>query len=241
MIVYGWNPVRELIRAAPERVRYISVVRGEKGRTGQLVSGAKSAGISVRLVSKLQLDRMAPSGAVHNGIAAEVSERSYARLEDLLADGKAEVVFLLDGIRDPQNLGAILRVADAFGVDFVAIPKHESAGLGPTAVKASAGAAEWIKLAQVTNLSRAIEALKESGFWVYAADSGGTPIGEIDLAGKVAIVLGSEGNGIRPIVRRHCDGTISIPMVGHVDSLNVATSASVIAWEILRRRKKSEF
>jgi len=236
MIIYGWNPIREAIRSNPDRVRYLAVVRGVKGRTGQLVANAREAGIAVRLVSKNEIDRMAPSRAVHNGVVAEVSDKGYSRLEDLLASGEAEVVFVLDGIRDPQNLGAILRVADAFAVDFVVIPRHDSAGLGPTAIKASAGAAEWVDVAQVTNVSRALEALKEAGFWVWGADLEGSPLGSLDASGKIAVVLGSEGSGIRQNVRRHCDGTFSIPMTGHVDSLNVASSASIIAWEIRRRR-----
>ncbi|HUO85364.1 MAG TPA: 23S rRNA (guanosine(2251)-2'-O)-methyltransferase RlmB [Thermoanaerobaculia bacterium] len=240
MIIYGWNPIHEALRSHPEKIRWIAVLRDGGARTRRLATEAKEAGVAVRSLDRAQLERLVPGGAVHNGVAAELSEVAYASFEEILARPSTETVFLLDGIRDPHNLGAVIRVADALGIDLIVIPEHDSVGLTPAAIKASAGASEWVPVAQVTNLARSIEELKERGFWIYAADLRGEPIDRVDLKGKVAIVLGSEGGGIRKNVRNHCDAAVSIPLRGHVDSLNVSTAAAVLAWEIRRQRGGSE-
>jgi 23S rRNA (guanosine2251-2'-O)-methyltransferase len=236
LIIFGMNPVREAIRAHPDRVRYVAVAN-ERGKVRSVIEEAKEAGIAVRHMTPQQLDRMA-KGTVHNGIVAEVAEVPYAELDEALERGAARV-FILDGIQDPQNLGAILRVADCFAVDLVVIPEHESAGLTGAAIKASAGAASWVAVAQVTNLSRAIESLKEKEFWVYAADAEGDPLDDFDLRGKVAVILGNEGKGIRKNVLAHADRRMAIPISGRVESLNVATAAAVIGWEITRQNRRS--
>jgi 23S rRNA (guanosine2251-2'-O)-methyltransferase len=236
LIIFGMNPVREAIRAHPDRVRYVAVAN-DRGKVRSVVEEAKEAGIAVRQMSPQQLDRMA-KGTVHNGIVAEVAEVPYADLDEALERGAARV-FILDGVQDPQNLGAILRVADCFAVDLVVIPEHESAGLTGAAIKASAGAASWVAVAQVTNLSRAIESLKEKEFWVYAADAEGDPLDDFDLRGKVAVILGNEGKGIRKNVLAHADRRMAIPISGRVESLNVATAAAVIGWEITRQNRGS--
>ncbi|HEY0590142.1 MAG TPA: 23S rRNA (guanosine(2251)-2'-O)-methyltransferase RlmB [Thermoanaerobaculia bacterium] len=232
MIIFGANPVIEAIRAHPGRIRWIAVSKEEGRRHQRIVDQARAAGVSVRFVAVRDVDRMT-QGAVHNGVAAELAAAEYADFETLA--GTARRVFLLDGVTDPQNLGAIIRVADCFGIDMVVVPEHESAGLTPVAVKASAGASEWVPVAQVTNLARAIERLKKEGFWVWGAEAEGERLDRVDLRGKVAIVLGSEGKGIRRNVREHCDGKVAIPLRGHVDSLNVAAAAAVIGWEIERQ------
>jgi 23S rRNA (guanosine2251-2'-O)-methyltransferase len=238
MIIYGANPVLEAIRSKPKQVHYVGVSRAQSPRIGKVIAEAKRQGVPVRHLPPEQIDRLAEKG-VHNGVIADISEAGYADFEDLAAHPSTSFVFLLDGVTDPHNLGAVLRVADVFGVHLVVVPEHDSAGLTPAAVKASAGAAEWVPVAQVTNLARAIERLKKGGFWVYAAEAGGEPVTSIDLSGKVAVVLGSEGKGIRRNVAEHCDARISIPMSGHVDSLNVSTAAAVIAWEVSRRNNPS--
>src|SRR5438874_3990373 len=171
MIIYGVNPVLEAIRSHPERVRYVGVAREQSARHQHLIAEAKNHDVAVRKMAAEQIDRLAGRG-VHNGVVAEVSEQAYADFEEIIANDQTTFVLILDGITDPQNLGAILRVADGFGVDLVVIPQHESVGLTPAAVKASAGASEWVPVAQVTNLSRAIEALKKRDYWVYAAAAG---------------------------------------------------------------------
>jgi 23S rRNA (guanosine2251-2'-O)-methyltransferase len=233
MIIYGVNPVLEAIRSHPERVRYIGVAREQSARHQRLIAEAKQHDVAVRNMASEQIDRLAGRG-VHNGVVAEVSEQAYADFDDVIASEATKFVLILDGITDPQNFGAILRVADGFGVNLVVIPEHESVGLTPVAVKASAGASEWVPVAQVTNLARAIEALQKGGFWVYGAAAGGDPPSAIDFTGRVALVLGNEGKGIRRNVLEHCDRAVTIPMSGHVDSFNVATAAAILCYEVRR-------
>jgi 23S rRNA (guanosine2251-2'-O)-methyltransferase len=237
MIVYGANPVLEAIRADARRVRFVAVSKENSGRHQRIIAEAKAADVTVRIVPANQVDKMA-GRVVHNGVVAEVSETAYVDFDDVAGKEETAFVLILDGITDPQNFGAILRVADGFGVQLVVIPAHESVGLTPAAVKASAGAAQWVNVASVINLSRAIETLKEKGFWVYAAAADGDHAAKIDFTGKVALVMGSEGKGVRKNVLEHCDRTISIPMFGHVDSFNVASAAAVLCYEVVRQTRK---
>lgn len=232
MIIYGVNPVIEAIRSHPERIHFIAIAREHTGRHQRVIAEARKAGVAVRQVGNDQVDRMAGRG-VHNGVAADIAESGYTDFDEAIES--ASFVLILDGITDPQNFGAILRVADGFGVDLVVIPDHDSVGLTPTAVKASAGASEWVKVAQVTNLSRAIESLQKSEFWVYAAALNGDPPAVVDFRGKVALVLGSEGKGVRRNVLEHCDRVLTIPMQGHVDSFNVSVAAAVLCYEVRRQ------
>jgi len=234
MIIYGQNPVLEAIRAHPGRIHYVAVAKGS--HTNRVFDAAKKAGLPVRILPPDQIDRLA-GGGVHNGAVADLSEASYADFETMIARDTTSFVLILDGITDPQNFGAILRVADGFGVNLVVIPQHESVGLTPAAVKASAGASEWVPVAQVTNLARTIESLKEHEFWIYAAAEGGDPPEAIDFRGKVALVLGSEGKGIRRNVREHCDRIVTIPMSGRIESFNVATAAAVLCYEVRRQQR----
>jgi 23S rRNA (guanosine2251-2'-O)-methyltransferase len=235
MIIYGLNPVLEAIRSHPDRIHYVGIARDHGGKVQRVLAEAKKAGVPVRMLPAEQVDRLASRG-VHNGVVADLSESGYVDFDDAIAT--AAFVLILDGITDPQNLGAILRVADGFGVDLVVIPQHDSVGLTPAAVKASAGASEWVQVAQVTNLARAIEALKNHEYWVYAAAAGGDRPEAIDFRGKVALVLGSEGKGIRRNVLEHCDRVVTIDMQGHVDSFNVATAAAVLCYEVRRQQRK---
>ena len=234
MIIYGLNPVIEAIRSQPGRIRYIGVSREHGNKLQKAIAEAKSARVSVRPMNAEQIDKLAGHG-VHNGIVAEVEDAGYVDFDEVLGKDETAFVLILDGITDPQNFGAILRVADGFGVHLVVIPEHESVGLTPVAVKASAGAAQWVPVAKVTNLARAIEALQKKEFWVYGAAAEGDPPSSIDFSGKVALVLGNEGKGIRRNVLEHCDRTVTIPMQGHVDSLNVATAAAVLCYEVRRQ------
>ena len=235
MIIYGVNPVLEAIRSHPERVRYVGIAREQSARHQRLIGEAKTKGVATRNLAAEQIDRLAGRG-VHNGVIAEISEQGYADFDDVIAYEATKFVLILDGITDPQNFGAILRVADGFGVQLVVIPEHDSVGLTPVAVKASAGASEWIAVAQVTNLARAIEALQKRGFWVYGAAAGGDAPEAIDFSGRVALVLGNEGKGIRRNVLEHCDRVVTIPMKGHVDSFNVATAAAILCYEVARSK-----
>jgi len=237
MIIYGVNPVLEAIRSHPERVRYVGVAREQSARHQRLIAEAKTKGVAVRNLAAEQIDRLAGRG-VHNGVIAETSQQAYADFDDVIAAEATKFVLILDGITDPQNFGALLRVADGLGVQLVVIPEHESVGLTPVAVKASAGASEWVPVAQVTNLARAIEALQKGGFWVYAAAAEGDEPSAIDFSGRVALVLGNEGKGIRRNVLEHCDRVVTIPMRGHVESFNVATAAAILCYEVARQAGK---
>lgn len=237
MIVYGANPVLEALRAHPNRVRYVGITREQSGRMQKLIAEARKNGVTVRTMTTNEIDRLTNRG-VHNGVVADVDAGAYVDFHDVLANDETKFILILDGITDPQNLGAILRVADGFGVDLVVLPEHESVGLTPAAVKASAGASEWVRVAQVTNLSRAIEALKEKGFWVYAATADGDRADAIDFTGKVALVMGNEGKGVRRNVLEHCDRNVSIPMFGHVDSFNVASATAVLCYEVVRQTRR---
>jgi len=233
MIIYGMNPVLEAIRSHPQRIHYVAVAKG--AHTNRVFDAAKKAGIAVRILQAEQIDRLAGRG-VHNGVVADISEAGYADFDEIIDRESTHFVLILDSITDPQNFGAILRVAEGFGVNLVVIPQHESVGLTPAAVKASAGASEWVPVAQVTNLARTIESLKKREYWIYAAGENGEAPSAIDFRGKVALVLGSEGKGVRRNVLEHCDRTVTIPMSGHVESFNVATAAAVLCYEVRRQQ-----
>jgi 23S rRNA (guanosine2251-2'-O)-methyltransferase len=234
MIIYGLNPVLEALRSHPEQVRFVAISREHGSKMQRVVAEATKAGVPVRTMQPEQIDRLAARG-VHNGIVAEVAESGYADFDAVVGQEETRFLLILDSITDPQNFGAILRVAEGFGVDLVVIPQHESVGLTPAAVKASAGASQWVKVAQVVNLARSLEALKKAGYWTYAAAAGGDAPVAIDFRGKVALVLGNEGKGIRRNVLEHCDRVVTIPMHGHVDSFNVATAAAVLCYEVRRQ------
>ncbi|MBA4117036.1 MAG: 23S rRNA (guanosine(2251)-2'-O)-methyltransferase RlmB, partial [Rubrobacter sp.] len=228
--VYGVRPVIEALRAARREV--FEVLDSTDNKEVRQVSAER--GVPVRKVPRPKIEELA-NGGVHQGVAARVGAYPYTDLDDILAVPEPLIV-VLDGITDPRNLGAILRVADAAGVSGVAIPKDRAATVTPVAVKASAGASEHIRVARETNLRRAIDQMKKSGVWVYAAESDGAPHTKHDLAGPVALVLGSEGKGIRRLVREACDGAVSVPMFGAVDSLNVSVAAAVLLYEARRQR-----
>src|SRR5262249_53865801 len=180
-------------------------------------------------------------GGVHQGVAARLREFAYASLEDVLARAKASdrppLVVVADGLQDPHNLGAVIRSADALGVHGVVLPKDRSVGVTATVAKASAGAVEHVSVARVTNLSRALEELKEAGLWVAAADPDGEQLlWEARLDGPLAVVVGAEGAGVRPGVLKHCDLRLRIPMGGQVGSLNASVSAALVLYEVARQR-----
>lgn len=228
--IYGVRPVIEALRGGRRKVLEVLDATG----SAQVAQAAKAAGVFVQKVSQQRVAELA-SGAVHQGIVARVSPYPYIELEDLLST-PVPLVVVLDGVTDPHNLGAVLRVADAAGASGVVIPKDRAAGVTAAAVKASAGASEHVPVARVTNLRRAVDQMQRAGLWVYAAEVGGTEYGDLDLTGPVGLVLGSEGRGVRRLVREGCDGAISIPMLGAVGSLNVSVAAAVLLYEARRQR-----
>ena len=227
-IIYGIRPVVEALKGRRRRV--IEVL--DSTDSAEVFSAA--GGVPVRWVQRSRVDELA-RGGVHQGVVARVEAYPYSGLEEILATPRP-LVLVLDGVTDPRNLGAVLRAADGVGASGVVIPKDKAVGVTAAAVKASAGASEHVRVARVTNLRRAVDALKAAHVWVYAAEAGGSDYAKLDLAGPVAFVLGSEGRGVRRLVREACDGDVSVPMLGAVSSLNVSVAAAVLAYEARRQR-----
>ena len=242
-LVVGRNAVKELL-ADGRDVEKIYVQRGEReGSINLLVGIASERKIPIIELDRAKLDRMS-NGMRHQGIVAIASEHNYSSVDEILeyaeSLGEAPFIVVLDGVVDPHNLGAIIRSAECMGAHGIIIPKRRAVGLTATVAKASAGAVMHMRVAKVTNLSQAIDELKEKGLWFYAADMDGESVYKSDLKGAVAIVLGSEGDGISRLVKEKCDFTISIPMYGRVNSMNVSCAAAIILSEAARQKKLVE-
>ena len=241
--VYGRNPVLALLRQGGRRADEIAVLSGAHGPLAEVVALAKRAGVKVSYRTREQLTAIAGSDD-HQGVVARVAAAEYRDLDDLLAvpagRGEAPFFLVLDRVQDPRNFGAILRTAESFGVHGVVVPKHHQVGLTDAAARAAMGAAESVPVARETNLVSALEKLKESGIWVYgAAVSGGTPPWQIDLRGPLCLVFGGEGEGVRPLVARTCDGLVTIPITGAVGSLNVGAAVAILSYEAARQRRSA--
>ncbi len=234
-MVYGRIPVLECLKARRRRPSRLYVLVTAHG-IEEVLAAAK--GVPVEHVDRLMLDRMTHS-AIHQGVVLETELAPVLDLQDLLEGDLAEDAFvvLLDSVEDPHNFGAIARSAAACGASGLIFAKDRSAPLSPTAVKAAAGAMDWINLIRVTNLARSIETLKKAGFWVAALDAdAGKTLWDADLSGRIALVVGNEGEGIRRLVREKCDFAVSIPLVGAITSLNASVSAGIALAECRRRR-----
>ena len=235
MIVYGINPVLEALRAGS--VRAVRLGTGSSSRTAEVRRLAVTTGTPVSRVPTEALDR-ATGGAVHQGVVADVPAPMSLSLADLIdGAGDPPLLLVLDGIEDPQNLGAILRAAEAAAVDGVIRQSRRAAPLGRVA-KTSAGALTHVRIASVVNIARAIATLKDAGIWTVGLEVGGADLYTgVDLTLPTAFVLGSEGLGMRRLVRERCDRVVSIPMLGRVNSLNVAVAAGVALYEAVRQRR----
>jgi len=240
--LYGVNPVRELLRAGGEGLSELWLAEGgDRSRAfGDLARLARERGAKVREAPRAKLDRLAGTDR-HQGVVAVVADYQYRELEDLLdaarRAGEPPLIVVLDGIEDPQNLGAIIRSAHALGAHGVVIPKDRAAGITAAAAKASAGAVEHCPVARVTNLAQAVDALKQAGVWTVATDADAPEdLSQVDLRVATALVIGSEGSGVRPLVRRTCDRVARIPMRGKVGSLNASASAAIALYEAARQR-----
>lgn len=242
-LVVGRNAVKELL-ADGRDVEKIYVQRGEReGSINLLIGIASERRIPIVELDRTKLDRMS-NGMRHQGIIAIASEQNYSTVDEILeyaeSIGEAPFIVVLDGVVDPHNLGAIIRSAECMGAHGIIIPKRRAVGLTATVAKASAGAVMHMRVAKVTNLAQTIDELKEKGLWFYAADMDGESVYKSDLKGAVAIVLGSEGDGISRLVKEKCDFTISIPMYGRVNSMNVSCAAAIILSEAARQKKTGE-
>lgn len=235
MLIYGVNPVLEALRAG--RVRDLRVSDRGGGRLADVLAAAVSAGVPVRRVAPAELERVS-RGGVHQGVVAEAEETRDYSVGDLV-QGAADVPLLvvLDSIEDPHNVGAILRTVDAAGGDGVIRQSRHAAALRGAAAKAAAGALSHVRIAEVVNIARAIEELKTAGIWTVGL-AGDSPkrYDQIDLTVPTAFVLGAEGSGLRRLVRERCDWLVSIPMRGHVQSLNVSVAAGIALFEAVRQR-----
>ncbi|MGI6038134.1 MAG: 23S rRNA (guanosine(2251)-2'-O)-methyltransferase RlmB [Limnochordia bacterium] len=233
----GRNPVLEALRAGRPMDKLL--IAGQRGLE-PIISLAKKAGIPMERVDKAQLDRLVP-GINHQGVVALIPERDYASLEDIFARAaeraEAPFVLLLDGLQDPQNLGSILRSAEAGGVHGIIIPKHRAVGLTTGAVKAAAGAAEYVPVVQVTNLVRTMEELKGRGLWLAGAEADGELLYfQADLKGPLGLVIGGEGKGLSRLVRENCDFTLRLPLQGALNSLNAGVAAGILIFEVVRQK-----
>ena len=236
----GRNAIQEALKSG-RTVDKVFVASGDTDRALQrLAAQAKEAGAVVVPVDRRKLDAMSTTRA-HQGIIALAAAHEYCTIDDLLAEaaarGEAPLLVICDELSDPHNLGAILRSAECAGAHGVIIPKRRSVGLTATVAKASAGAVEYMKVARVTNINAAISELKERGVWIYGtAAEGSIPMYQADLTGPAAIVIGSEGDGLSPLVRKNCDVMVHIPMKGRISSLNASAAAAILLYEAVRQR-----
>jgi 23S rRNA (guanosine2251-2'-O)-methyltransferase len=240
--IWGRNPVTETLQAG-RHVQRLLLAEGvkEAPAIAMIVSEAKQRLVPIEIVPRHRLDQIS-NGAVHQGCIAQVDERLYATIDDILAvaEKKHEAPFLLilDAIQDVNNLGSLLRTAEAAGVHGVILPERRAAEVNGTVVKTSAGATEHILIAQETNLTRAIDSLKKQNIWVVGlAGEAKTFYTQANLTGSLALVVGNEGKGISRLVREHCDLLVKLPMFGHVNSLNAAVAGSISLYEALRQRE----
>lgn len=239
MLIYGRNPVREAFRAG-KTAEKIFFVKGERdARLSALFSEAKEKGVPVEYVERAVMDKLT-GGGNHQGIAARVTDFSYSTLDDILAlaksRGEKALIVLLDGITDPHNFGAIVRSAECFGAHGIVIPSRRSVGVTDTVVKVASGATEHMLIAKVTNINDAIRELKERNVWVYACDFGGEHPKSVDFRDETALVVGSEGTGIHRLTRELCDGVVTIPEYGKINSLNASVAAGIVLYETARQR-----
>jgi 23S rRNA (guanosine2251-2'-O)-methyltransferase len=240
-IIYGIHPVEEALKSPSIQLEKILVAFQKPTLSFQsILRLANQRQIPVIYTQKETLEQMA-RGGLHQNVIAITKEMSYVDLEQILSsvkEGTTKALFLiLDGIQDPRNFGSLIRTALGCGVHGIIIPKDRAVGITPTVIKASAGAAAHLPIAKVTNISRTIEALQKSGIWVYgAAGEAKEKIYELDLSVDVAIVIGAEGKGIRPLVRKKCDRLFFIPMKGPLTSFNASVSGGMILYEVMRQR-----
>ena len=236
-LIYGRNAVHECLRAGRREIFKLLASEGaqEKGALAQSLKLAGERRIAVQRVPRAQLDRISQG---HQGMAAEVSGYPYLALDELVTSAQVPLVLVLDCVQDPQNLGTLLRTAEATGVGGVVIAQDRAASITPAVVNASSGATEHLRIARVTNIVRTLEKLKKSGIWVVGLEDKpeAQDYATVDLRGPLAIVVGSEGEGIRRLVRETCDFVVKLPMLGAVTSLNVAVAGSIVLYETLRQR-----
>lgn len=238
-LIIGRNAVSEALRSG-RNIDTLLVVRGERnGSVGRIISECKEKGVVIKEVDKKKLDFMCGQGN-HQGVAAYAAVHEYSTVEDIFAlaeeKGEAPFIILCDELEDPHNLGAIIRTAETAGAHGIIIPKRRNASLTWAVGKASAGAVEYVPVARVGNLASTIDDLKKRGLWVYTADMDGQNWCETDFSGPVALVVGSEGNGVSRLIKEKSDFVVSLPMKGKITSLNASVAAGILMYEVSRQR-----
>ncbi len=238
-MIEGRNAVIEAFRSG-KTIDKVFILDGcQDGPMSTIRREAKKHDTIIKYVEKERLDQLSSTGK-HQGVIAMAAAYSYAEVEDILASarekGEDPFIFILDGIEDPHNLGAIIRTANLSGAHGVIIPKNRAVGLTATVARTSAGALNYTPVAKVTNIGKTIEELKKEGLWFVCADMGGTRMYDLNLKGAIGLVIGNEGEGVSRLVKEKCDMVASIPMKGDIDSLNASVAAGVLAYEIVRQR-----
>lgn len=240
-LVIGRNAVTELLKSGKE-IENVLIAKGEReGSINRIISLCKEKKIVIKNVDRKKLDFLAPGGN-HQGVVANIPAHEYSTVDDILAyaenKGEAPFIIMCDEIEDSHNLGAIIRTAEACGAHGIIIPKRRNVGLNYIVAKTSCGALEYMKVARVTNLASTIDELKKKNIWIYAADMDGQRWDKTDFSGGCCLVVGSEGNGIGRLIKEKCDVTVSLPMMGKVNSLNASVAAGVLMYEITKQRLK---
>jgi len=242
-IIFGIHAVEEALTARGRGFEYVAVAAGRgDARLKKIEQLCRAQGVPVRTIPRDQLTRLAKT-AGHQGVVAVTAEKRYADLDDLLKNQHGQFRFLvaLDGIEDPHNLGAIIRTAEGAGADGAVLPERRAVGVTATVVKASAGASEYLPIAKVTNMGRAIEEIKSHNIWTVGLDERGAQLyDQLDYKMDCCLVLGAEGHGLHEQIRKNCDFLVSIPMLGKVPSLNVSVAAAVVMYEVARQRRAAE-
>lgn len=234
MNIEGKNQVVEAIKN-DKTINKIFVDKNFATRKDDVISLAKQYRLKIEFVPKKTLDSMSKTSH-HQGYIAETIDFVYSSLDDILNTQSTPFVVLLDGIEDPHNLGAIIRTCECAGVDGIIIPKNRACQVNETVVRTSAGAVSNMKIARVTNLKDAIDYLKEKGLWIYVAETGGEQLYKQNLTGPIGIVVGSEGKGVKQSIRSYCDGVVTLPLKGSVNSLNASVATAIVVYEIVRQR-----
>ena len=237
--IEGRNAVLEAFRSG-KTIDKLYVLDGcQDGPVKSIMREARKHDTIINYVAKERLDQLSETGK-HQGVIAVSAAYEYAEVEDILAaaeeKGEAPFIIILDGIEDPHNLGAIIRTANQAGAHGVIIPERRAVGLTPTVARTSAGAINYTPVAKVTNISNTMKELKDKGMWFVCADMDGTRMYDLDLTGPIGLVIGNEGEGVSPLVKKNCDMVASIPMKGDIDSLNASVATGVLAYEIVRQR-----
>lgn len=240
MKIEGRNQVLEALKN-DVTINKLIIDKNYITRKDEIISLAKRSKLKIEFLPKKVMDNMSETGH-HQGYIAETVDFQYCDIDDIFAHAKANnhdaFVVLLDGIEDPHNFGAIIRTCECAGVDGIIIPKMRACQVNETVVRTSAGAISNMRIARVTNLKEAIDKLKEEGLWIYVAETGGENIYKQNLTGPVGIVVGSEGNGVKQSIRTYCDGIVTLPLYGSVNSLNASVATAIVIYEILRQREE---